>query len=255
MPAYNISFWLGATHPFCVVIPVINEGDRIAQLILKLHALSIHTLADVIIIDGGSTDGSLNLEMLKKNYIRGLLVKKDFGKLSAQLRCAYAFCLNEGYEGIITIDGNGKDDPSSIPDFIQALKAGVDFVQASRFLPGGQGKNTPWFRHTAIRLIHVPMLRFFSGFSWTDTTQGFRGYSRNLLCDPKIAPFRDIFKTYELLAYLSYRAPKLGYTCKELPTIRSYPKGEIPTKISRWRGPFSLLFILFKACLGFYNPR
>ena len=98
------------------------------------------------------------------------------------------------------------------------------------------------------------MLRLFSGFKWTDTTQGFRAYSTKMLSDPDIAIFRDIFITYELLAYLSYRAPKLGYKCTEIATTRRYPKGEIPTKISSFRGNLSVLLVLFKACFGKYNP-
>ena len=98
------------------------------------------------------------------------------------------------------------------------------------------------------------MLSMASGFHWTDTTQGFRAYSRKMLLDPRVAPFRDVFMTYELLAYLSYRVPKLGYRCVELPTIRRYPKGEVPTKISSVRGNLSVLQVLFKACTGQYNP-
>ncbi len=75
-----------------------------------------------------------------------------------------------------------------------------------------------------------------------------------MMVDERIAMFRDIFTTYELLAYLSYRAPKLGYKCVELPTIRRYPKGEVPTKISSVRGNLSVLGVLFSACLGRYNP-
>jgi dolichol-phosphate mannosyltransferase len=97
------------------------------------------------------------------------------------------------------------------------------------------------------------MLSLFSGFKWTDTTQGFRAYSRKMLLDPQIAPFREVFQAYELLAYLSYRAPKLGYRCVELPTIRRYPKGEVPTKISSFKGNLSVLLVLFKACFGAYN--
>jgi hypothetical protein len=74
-----------------------------------------------------------------------------------------------------------------------------------------------------------------------------------MLLDSNIAPFRDIFMTYEMLAYLSYQAPRLGYRCVELPTIRCYPKGEVPTKISGFKGNLAVLFVLFKACLGFYN--
>ncbi len=75
-----------------------------------------------------------------------------------------------------------------------------------------------------------------------------------MLLDPQIAPFRDVFQTYELLAYLSYRVPKLGFCCTELPTSRRYPKGEVPTKISSFRGNLSELLVLFKACFGAYNP-
>ncbi|MBI2286029.1 MAG: glycosyltransferase family 2 protein [Nitrosomonadales bacterium] len=254
IPAFETLLWQGRQHPWCVVVPVINEGERIKNLLARMSAFKIDRIADIIIVDGGSTDGSLALESLQGNGVRGLLLKTGSGKLSAQLRCAYAFALDQGYEGIITIDGNDKDDPEAIPRFIDALKQGFDFVQASRFISGGVAENTPKTRNFAIRFIHAPMLSLFSGFHWTDTTQGFRAYSRKMLLDPQIALFRDVFMTYELLAYLSYRAPKLGYRCIELPTIRRYPKGEVPTKISRFKGNLSMLEVLLRACLGNYNP-
>jgi dolichol-phosphate mannosyltransferase len=254
IPEMMCPLWLGKQHPFCVVIPVINEGERIKNLLKRMKTLQISSIADIVIVDGGSTDQSIELKLLLKVGARGLLLKKGPGKLSAQLRCAYAFALDHGYEGILTIDGNDKDDPEAIPRFIQALQNGVDFVQASRFLEGGISENTPMSRDLAIRFIHAPCLSLASGFHWTDTTQGFRAYSRRMLIDPNIAPFRDIFTTYELLAYLSFRAPQLGYVCKELPTIRRYPKGEIPTKINGVLGNLLVLKTLFRACLGRYNP-
>lgn len=253
VPSFNSPLWRGRQHEFCVVIPVINEGTRIGSLLDRMAGLRIASLADIIIVDGGSTDGSLALERLRALCVRGLLVKTGPGKLSAQLRCAYSFALDQGYQGIISIDGNDKDDPAAIPRFIEALKQGQDFVQASRFVPGGIAENTPLLRDFAIRFIHAPMLSLFSGFKWTDTTQGFRAYNRKMLLDPQIAPFRDVFQTYELLAYLSYRAPKLGYRCVELPTSRLYPKGEVPTKISGFKSNLSVLQVLLRACFGSYN--
>ena len=255
VPEFETKLWLGRQNSWCVVIPVINEGERIKNLLARIAALNIAGLADIIIVDGGSSDGSLAIESLQTNGVRGLLLKTGSGKLSAQLRCVYAFALDQGYEGIVTIDGNDKDDPVAIPQFIDALKQGVDFVQASRFISGGVAENTPKSRDFAIRFIHAPMLSLFSGFHWTDTTQGFRAYSRKILLDPEIALFRDVFMTYELLAYLSYRAPKLGYRCIELPTIRRYPKGEVPTKISSFKGNLSVLEVLIRACFGRYNPK
>ncbi|MFC4625491.1 glycosyltransferase family 2 protein [Daeguia caeni] len=255
VPAMEIALWQGKQHDYCVVIPVINEGERIQNLLERMAANRISEIADIIIVDGGSTDGSLEISRLKSLNVSGLIIKKGPGKLSAQLRCAYAFALDQGYEGIVTIDGNNKDDPEAIPRFIAALKEGVDFVQASRFLPGGIAVNTPKSRDFAIRYIHAPCLSLASGFKWTDTTQGFRAYSRRMLLDPKIAPFRDVFSTYELLAYLSYRAPKLGYRCKELATARIYPKGEVPTKISFLKGNLKVLNTLLMACTGKYDAK
>lgn len=253
VPAFETFLWLGRRHPWCVVIPVIDEGTRIQNLLSRMAALDIAAVADLLIVDGGSTDGSLELQALQRQGVRGLLVKTGPGRLSAQLRCAYAFALDQGYGGIITIDGNDKDDPEAIPRFVEALKQGADFIQASRFIPGGGAENTPRSRYFAIRLLHAPLLSLFSGFRWTDTTQGFRAYSRRMLLDPRIAPFRDVFMSYELLAYLSCRVPRLGYRCIELPTVRRYPKDEMPTKISAFKGNLSLLLVLLRACAGKYD--
>lgn len=254
VPAFDIAVWEQRLRRHCVIIPVLNEGERIQRLLDRMRAAGTPRHADIIIVDGGSSDGSVLPERLRDKGVRGLLVKTGPGRLSAQLRCGYAFALDQGYEGIITIDGNDKDDPEAIPRFVEALESGVDFVQASRFVAGGVAQNTPPTRHLAIRLIHAPALSRASGFAWTDTTQGFRAYSRRMLLDPRVAPFRAVFSGYELLAYLSYRVPRLGYRCVEMPTARRYPKGEVPTKISSVRGNLALLRVLFSACTGRFDP-
>lgn len=256
VPAYEVRLECPKTSDTAIVIPVINEGRRIQNLLTRMMSCGIADQADIVIVDGGSTDGSLETTMLDANRVRTLLEKTAPGRLSAQLRCAYAYCLKEGYRSIVTIDGNDKDDPEAISRFIAALDDGYDFVQASRFVRGGQEENTPLSRSLAIRLIHAPLLSLASGFHWTDTTQGFRGYSARLLLDPKVNIFRTDFADYELLAYLSYRAPKLGYRCVELATRRSYASdGPVPTKIGGMRGNWKLMRTLVAACLGKYNPK
>lgn len=255
IPAADVPLWLGRRHAYCVAIPVINEGVRLSRLLARMQSLRIAEEADIIVVDGGSTDGSVDLSSLRDADVRGLIAKTGPGGLSAQLRCVYAHALRQGYAGIVTIDGNDKDDPEAIPRMIDALKSGIDFVQASRFVPGGIAENTPKLRQIAIRWLHAPLISLFSGHRWTDTTQGFRAYSRRLLLDPRVAPFRDVFDTYELLAYLSCRAPRLGYRCIELPTARRYPAGEVPTKIGGYLGNLSVFAILVRACLGRFGPR
>ena len=255
IPEYEVLFSSEKTSDACLVIPVINEGERIRNLLERINALKLIKLLDVVIVDGGSNDGSLDERYLKSVYVKALILKKSEGKLSTQLLCGYDYVLNCGYEKIITIDGNNKDDPKSIPLIIDKLNEGYDFVQASRFIAVGEAINTPKSRDLAIRFIHAPILSIASGFHWTDTTQGFRGYSSKMLKDKRINIFRSVFKGYELLAYLSYVVPKLKFKCIEIPSRRVYPKGAVVTKISKFSGNIELMKILLKTVLGGYNVK
>jgi glycosyltransferase involved in cell wall biosynthesis len=240
-----------STH--CVVVPVINEGERIRRQLGKMRGVAEQI--DLIIADGGSTDGSLETDLLRAAGVRALLTKRGPGRLSAQMRMAMAWALDEGYQGIVFIDGNDKDDPAAIASFVSALDEGVDLVLASRFVPGGRGVNTPLLRHLGIRFLHSPLISLAAGRRFTDSTNGFRAYSARLLRDPRVQPFRDVFESYELLFYLAIRAARLGFRIRELPVVRRYPAaGTMPTKISPWRGNLHQLRILARAVARGWNP-
>ena len=240
---------------YCICIPIINEGQRIIDQLLEMQSLGIPKLADILILDGGSTDGCTEAGRLKDLGVRTLLTKFGAGKQAAQQRMGYAYAMLEGYEGIVCIDGNGKDSVDSIPAFVNELDEGWDLIQGSRYMPGGAAVRTPLLRSAAIKLIHVPLIRLAGGFAYTDTTNAYRGYSRRFLMDERVNPFRDVFMTYEMLAYLSVRAPRLGFKTKEIPVSREYPAdGTVPTKISHFRGNLLLMKILWKTLRGDYNP-
>jgi dolichol-phosphate mannosyltransferase len=254
IPAHTTTEFAWRRHDHALVIPVINEGERIRGQLQRIAALAYPI--DVVIADGGSTDGSLDPSFLRNVNVRALLIKTGPGKLSAQLRMGYAWCLDEGYAGIITMDGNGKDGVEAIPTFIAKLNDGYDYVQGSRYRKGGIAENTPLDRHLAGRLIHAPVLSLTARHWYTDTTNGFRAYSARFLLDPRVAPFRDVFTRYELLFYLSVRAPQLGFRVTEIPVARRYPKdAPAPTKIAGLRGRFAMLGQLFAAAFGHFHPR
>ena len=241
-------------HPIALVIPVINEGERIRRQIERIAALA--PAVDVVIADGGSTDGSLDEAFSRASTVRAVLVKTGPGRLSAQLRMAYAWCLDEGYDGIVTIDGNGKDGVEAIATFVERLREGYDYVQGSRYLPGGVAENTPLDRFIAGRFLHAPVLSLAARHWFTDTTNGFRAYSARYLRAPGVAPFRSVFNRYELLFYLTIRASRLGFRVGEIPVARRYPaNAPPPTKIAGWRGRFTIIDELFRVALGFFHPR
>lgn len=255
VPAFAYYEYEQKRKEYVVLIPVINEGERILKELYRAYKHQIADHADIVICDGGSTDGSLEERKLRKLSVNTLLVKKDKGKQGAQLRMGIYWALRRGYRGVITIDGNHKDSIEDIPRFIRKLEEGYDLVQGSRFVRGGRAINTPFVRNIAVRLIHAPVISLTAGQRFTDTTNAYRAYSARYLSDERVAPLRDIFMTYELLAYLSVRATQLGYRACEIPVTRAYPRrGKTPTKISFLKGNSELMKILFLNFRGAYNP-
>lgn len=254
VPSYKIHEFEKRKFKYCVCIPVINEGSRLTAQLERMQKLGL--AADVLIGDGGSTDGSNSSDLLRSHGVRTLLIKTGPGRLSAQMRMLFAYALEQGYSGMVFIDGNGKDGVEAIPRFLDALDQGYDFVQGSRFLPGGEERNTPLDRRLGAKLVHAPLISLAAGFRYTDTTNGFRAYSARFLLDPAVQPFRDVFDTYNLHYYLSIRAPRRGFRVKEVPVTRIYPaSGPVPSKISGIAGKLLIVKLLFLAAAGRYNPK
>ena len=241
---------------YCLCIPIINEGERIKKELERAKEYNISDYVDIIICDADSSDGCTEEKLLKSLDVNTLLVKKDVGKQGAQLRMGFWWALERGYEGIVTIDGNNKDSIEDVPKFIEKLEDGYDFIQGSRFIKGGQAINTPFVRLISVKLIHAPIISLTAKKRYTDTTNAYRAYSKNYLTHKQVRPFRDIFMTYELLAYLSVRADQLSMKTCEIPVRREYPKvGKTPTKISFFKGNFELMKILFNNLFGKYKPK
>ena len=255
VPRFSCEEFCCKEKDYVVLIPIINEGNRIITELTRAKENKVHHYADIVICDGGSTDGCTEEARLKELCVNTLLVKQDTGKQGAQLRMGIWWALERGYKGVITIDGNNKDSIEDVPRFIEKLEEGYDLIQGSRFVKGGVAVNTPWVRTIAVRLIHAPVISLTAGQWFTDTTNAYRGYSRCYLTDERVQPLRDIFMTYELLAYLSVRATQLGYKACEIPVTRAYPStGKVPTKISFFKGNSELMKILIKNLFGAYKP-
>ena len=142
VPAFRAEVLTEKRSRYAAAVFVINEGERVRTQLGKMAALSGEI--DLVVADGGSTDGSLDAPFPESCGVRAVLTKTGPGKLSAQMRMAMAWAMREGYEGLVVIDGNNKDDHSAIPAFMRALDEGYDHVQGSRYVPGGRAINTPF---------------------------------------------------------------------------------------------------------------
>lgn len=255
VPKFECIEYAEKAKDYVVLIPIINEKERITKELKRAYKSNVADHADIVICDGGSTDGGTEESVLRKWKVNTLLVKQDVGKQGAQLRMGIWWALERGYKGVITIDGNNKDSIEDVPRFIEKLKEGYDFVQGSRFIKGGRAVNTPFIRFISVRCIHAPIISLTARQHFTDTTNAYRAYSAEYLRDERVQPLRDIFMSYELLAYLSVRATQIGRKACEIPVTRAYPKrGKTPTKISFLKGNSELMKILIENARGRYNP-
>jgi glycosyltransferase involved in cell wall biosynthesis len=102
---------------FCVLIPIHNESKTIRALVIALKTIGL----DVAVINDGSEDGSG-----KMAADEGAIVLDNDRKMGKgfSLRKGFAWAVKEGYDGVITMDGDGQHDPADIRHFLD--KAGQD---------------------------------------------------------------------------------------------------------------------------------
>ena len=251
VPAHTIVEFSRKATAYCVIVIVYNEGERFIRQLGEMAQRA--DLADIVVAERRTADGSTSPEWLRSCKVRALLTTDEAGGASA-MRMGFAYVFHQGYLGAVVLDGNGKDSVGMLPEFIRQLEGGIDFVQGSRFMHGGFHKNTPLVRRLAIRVIMGPLLWLGSGYWYTDATNGFRGYSRKYLLHPSVEPLRACFIHFNIQFYLSVRAPLLDLRVTEVPVSRVYPDdGTVPTKVV---GVVRLLQVLWEAIqpvCGKYN--
>jgi glycosyltransferase involved in cell wall biosynthesis len=243
VPAYRYEESASQGHSYLVCIFVYNEGTKLAAQ-LSRFPLPEKRNFDVVIGDDGSSDGSTPSDLIARFALRGIVRLEKNQGLSANIKAGLDWALKQNYKGLVMINGNDRDDPEAISRFIEKLEEGFDYVQGSRFLPGGRHQNTPSYRYWAIRLVHAPIFSLASLKWMTDTTNGYRAFSASFLKSLGDLIFQERFQKYEIEQYLAWKAIRTGKKVCEIPVSRRYPenlRGSSFTKISPGIGWYQML--------------
>jgi hypothetical protein len=156
-----------------ILMPCLNEADAIGECVAE----AVRTLqeagisGEVLVVDNGSTDGSPDIaraagaRVLHEN-------RKGYGS-------AYLRGLKEGRGKYFVMgDSDGTYDFTQVPEFLDLLRQGHEFVNGSR-LKGKMDDGAIPFLH---RYVGVPaltwVLNFLSGTKFSDAHCGMRGFSR-----------------------------------------------------------------------------
>lgn len=179
-----------------VIIPALNEADRVGTVIAAVRATLPAT--EIVVIDDGSVD-----ETQRRARAAGATVVRH------PIRLGYGAALRTGYRyayardaACIQIDADGQHDAAILPNLVAAIAAGADLAVGSRFT-GPTPPAVGLARRVGSASVAV-LLRLLVGMRCSDPTSGLRALSPRtvaLLQDD----LPDDYPELEALIRASYR--------------------------------------------------
>jgi len=152
-----------------LMMPTLNEAEALKAVIPRIRR---EWVDQVLVVDGGSTDGTLELA---RGAGYDVMRQKTRG-----IAAAYADALPQATgEVIITFTPDGNSLPERIPALVEKMREGYDMVIVSRYREGAKSEDddplTAFGNWMFTRLIN-----FFFGGRYTDTLVGFRAWKRDV---------------------------------------------------------------------------
>lgn len=195
-----------------IIIPTLNEAQNVKHVFPYIPQL----VDEIIVIDGGSTDGTIE-EILKFRKDAIIIVDMIHGK-GAALRKGFGVVTGDI---IIMMDADGSHDPKEIPSILDPVLNGYDVTKASRLLPGGGSDDFTRFRRLGNK-IFVVMVNKLYGAHFTDLCYGYRAFKKEAV--KKMCCKSNGF---EIETEQSILMIKAGLRIKEVPSFEAKRKNGV----------------------------
>ena len=186
-----------------VVIPALNEAENLPHVFPRLP----DGLHEVIIVDGHSTDGTVEVARRLRPDVRN--VNQDGKGKGNALAAGFAAATGDIF---VTLDADGSTDAAEIPRFVSALCNGADFVKGSRFAQGGASSDITFTRRLGNRGLNA-LVNALYGTSYTDLCYGYNAFWAR--CLPYMRVDCDGFEVETLI---NVRIAKGGLVIHEVPS-------------------------------------
>lgn len=201
----------GATPRIVVNIPILNEIENIDALVTRVSKTLNGYDYTLLIVDDGSTDGTLDYlsKACAANPRIHVLKRKKTLKgcqRGAALLAGVEWALGGDYEIFIEMDGDLSHVPEEMPEGIAVIaQRSADVVIGSKYVPGSRITGRTWDR-TLISLICNFGVRAAIRWSILDFSNGYRYYNRaaaSLVVEHEIRYGSPIYLSEALAIWLS----------------------------------------------------
>lgn len=155
----------------CVLIPAFNEADHIEAVVREVRG----HVADVVVVDDGSKDRTAEIAEAAGAVV--IRQPRNLGK-GAALNAGFEHARQNGFEVVVTMDGDGQHLPAEVPKFIEAYRrTRIPVLIGSRM----HDLDTMPFVRRQTNLIMSWLLGRVMGQYIPDTQCGFRLYRCDIL--------------------------------------------------------------------------
>ncbi len=158
-----------------IIVPAYNEEDSLRRVLQELRDTAPQF--DVVVVNDGSTDSTPSIAHEMGYPVLDLCFNVGIG---AAVQTGFKYALEKGYQTAVQVDSDGQFPPDQIETLAGlVLEGGWDMVIGSRYL-----SRTPYQGSLSRRLGNMILSRLcalLSGRRITDSTSGFRAYSRRAL--------------------------------------------------------------------------
>jgi dolichol-phosphate mannosyltransferase len=203
------------------IIPVYHDDDNLLKVLSKFKEKTVDEIC--LVADEISPNDAKRLQLTPCSVPVHIIRNAKRKGIGYALKQGLRYALDNKFDNAVVLAGNNKDDPAEIPRLLEPLlKEDYDYVQGSRFIPGGKRVSNPFVRGVFSRFYPF-FWTLLTNVRCTDVTNGFRAFKLKLLEDPRIDIRQSWLDGYEFEYYLLYKALTLGYKTKEVPVSKTYP--------------------------------
>jgi len=203
-----------------IILPALNEAESLPHV---LRAIPRGIAAEVLVVDGGSTDSTPEL------------ARAGGARVVLETRRGYGRACQSGLEAasgeiVVFLDADGADDPRALPGLLEPLRAGkADLALGSR-IAGRMGPGEMPAHQWLGNVLAAALIRPLHGLALTDLSP-FRAGWREQLLDLRLTEM-----TYGYPVEMIFRAARAGLRLVEVAVPYRKRIGGVSKITGTWSG-------------------